>query len=104
MQLHTPPPSPPSVTNILRLCLQDFYKFCVFAFVLQVCIFMLSVSRLSQHAHPGQEIFKRTMSVLIAAIPTGAPTGKDFCSSDLICLMSWGATGTQQTKKQLSEF
>ncbi len=68
-------------THSLYLCLQDFYKFCVFAFLLQVCIFMLSVSRLSQHAHSGDDTFKRTMSVLIAAIPTGAPTGKCLVAS-----------------------
>ena len=58
--------------------MQDFYKFCFVAFVLQVCIFMLSVSRLSQHSPSGEDTFKRTMSVLVAAIPTGAPTGKSL--------------------------
>jgi len=54
--------------------LQDFFKFCCFALLLQICLFTLYLAKAHQHAAPVQQTFTRVINVLIASVPTGAPT------------------------------
>ena len=58
-----------------QLCIQDLYAFCAYALLLQLCIFMLFVSKAAQYAHSTEDIIQRVLNVFIAAVPTGAPTG-----------------------------
>ena len=58
--------------------LQDLLKFYFFAFLLQLCIFMLYVSKANKHPaslkDTARSIVTRVVDVFIAAAPTGAPT------------------------------
>lgn len=64
--------------EILADVLQDLLKFYFFAFLLQLCIFMLYVSKANKHPaslkDTARSIVTRVVDVFIAAAPTGAPT------------------------------
>ena len=49
-------------------------KFYFFAFLLQLCIFMLYVGKANKHPASARSIVTRVVDVFIAAAPTGAPT------------------------------
>ena len=59
------------------ICVQDLYTFCAFALLLQFCIFMLFISKARQHAHSPETTFKGVVNMIIAAVPTGVPTGQN---------------------------
>ena len=58
--------------------LQDLLKFYSFAFLLQLCIFMLYVGKANKHPaslkDTAETVVTRVINVFIAAAPTGAPT------------------------------
>ena len=54
--------------------LQDLLKFYFFAFLLQLCVFMLFVSKANMHPHTARSVVTRVVDIFIAAAPTGAPT------------------------------
>ena len=70
-----------------QLCMQDLYAFCAYALLLQICIFMLFVSKASQYAHSRADTVQRVLNVFIAAVPTGAPTGEAY--AQLVCKPAW---------------
>lgn len=60
--------------NPLCVVLQDLLKFYSFAFLLQLCIFMLYVGKANKHPASARSIVTRVVNVFIAAAPPGAPT------------------------------
>ena len=58
------------------LVVQDLLQFYSFAFLLQLCIFMLFVSKANKHppTQTARSVVTRVIDVFIAAAPTGAPT------------------------------
>ena len=61
----------PSLTHAY---LQDLLRFCAFALLLQILIFILYVDRARRFYHGAPEVLERVISVLIAAVPTGLAT------------------------------
>ena len=62
------------------LCLlQDLYRFCVFALLLQLSIFFLYITKAGQFYHGPKEAVERVVNVFIAAVPTGLATVLVFC-------------------------
>lgn len=55
-------------------CLQDLYKFCSIAFILQLSIFCLFIVSADKHHRGAEDTILRTVDVFIAAVPTGIPT------------------------------
>lgn len=54
--------------------LQDLLRFYFFAFLLQLCIFMLYAAKAGQHPESAQQHLNRVVNIFIAAAPTGVPT------------------------------
>ena len=69
--------------------MQDLYAFCAYALLLQICIFMLFVSKASQYAHSTEDTLQRVLNVFIAAVPVGAPTGEAWLS--FACFMCFAS-------------
>ena len=68
--------------HLYLLCfgyLQDLYRFCAFALLLQISIFFLYISKAHHFYHGPEETIKRVIDVFIAAVPTGLATVLVFC-------------------------
>lgn len=58
--------------------LQDVYKYCAYALVLQLGIFVLYLSRADRHAQTAGMILQRLVEVVIAAVPSQIPAVINF--------------------------
>ena len=54
--------------------LQDVLRFCSFAGLLQLAIFMLYASRAGRHSHGAQSVVQHMVDLLIASVPIPIPT------------------------------
>ena len=55
-------------------CLQDYFRFCIFAFVLHLCAFSLFIAKANRHNISAQNAFQRVVDNFIGAWPVAAPT------------------------------
>ena len=53
---------------------QDFFRFCIFAFVLHLCAFCLFIAKANRHELSAQNVFQRVVDNFIMAWPAAAPT------------------------------
>lgn len=56
------------------LLLQDLFLYYSFALVLQLAVFMLYLSKASQHPHNAATVINHVGATLVGAAPTGIPT------------------------------
>ena len=65
--------------HVKLVALQDLFKYCSFALVLQLALFMLYVSRARRHEQSVTMVVRRLINAVIAALPPTVPAVLIVC-------------------------